>query len=70
MADPRSWEEKKKRRLSQGVVVGLASADAPGAFNGADENLAVADLAGVGRRADRLDGAFLGRKLTTYSAPR
>src|ERR1043166_7775371 len=36
--------------------VGLAGADAHGVVESHDEDLAVADLAGLGRRRDRLDG--------------
>ena len=42
----------------QGRVVHLAGADAHGAIDGGDEDLAVADLAGVGHAPDRLDGAI------------
>ena len=41
------------------VVVGLAGADAHGAIEVVDENLAVADLAGLGGVADRGDDLVL-----------
>jgi len=43
-----------------GRVAGFAGADADHAFQGIDEDLAVADVAGVGRVADEVDG-FLGQ---------
>jgi hypothetical protein len=65
------------------VAVALAGADAQRGFDGDDENLAVADAAGLRGGGDRLDHAIgeassstttssftLGRKSTTYSAPR
>src|ERR1700733_8027006 len=39
------------------VGAGLAGADAEPPIDGPDKNLAVADLSGLGRRADRLDGS-------------
>src|SRR5215470_4002318 len=39
----------------QSCRIGLARADAHGVIETKDENLAVADLAGLGRRADGLD---------------
>jgi hypothetical protein len=67
---------------SERVVAGFAGADADRLFDGGDEDLAVADLVGLGGIDDRLDGGIdlvvgrttsiftLGRKSTTYSAPR
>ena len=65
------------------VDVGLAGADAHRLIDRGDENLAVADLAGLGGRRrslrrpcrrDRIGTAtsirILGRKFTAYSAPR
>jgi hypothetical protein len=74
-----------RRQFAQdldGVVAGLAGADADGFVDRGDEDLAVADPAGLGRVLDRLDrlssnssasttSTFtFGRKSTTYSAPR
>ena len=68
---------------SDRVRAGFAGADADRLVDRRDENLAVADAAGLRGLADRLDGArpvassatttsifTLGRKSTTYSAPR
>ena len=44
------------KRMSQRVRVFFAGADADGLLNRQDEYLAVADLAGVGRSLDGLDG--------------
>ena len=65
------------------VGAGFAGADADGFLDIEDENLAVADAARARSLLDRLDGALdqrssgttisiftLGRKSTTYSAPR
>src|ERR1700751_3360122 len=41
---------------SEGCGVGLAGADANRMVEVDDENLAVADLSGLGRRGDRIDG--------------
>src|ERR1700739_3924372 len=43
---------------SKRIDVDLLGANANGLFQVADEDLAVADLAGAGGAADRLDGAF------------
>lgn len=45
-------------RTSDRVGAGLAGADADRFLDGRDEDLAIADAAGLGRLADRLDGAF------------
>ena len=70
------------RRRSDGVLVELAGADPHDVLDLRDEDLAVADLAGLGGLDDRVDAALglasltttsiftLGRKSTTYSAPR
>src|SRR5580704_1256165 len=42
---------------SEGIVVGLAGANAHRMFERSDENLAIADLAGAGRSRDRFDDA-------------
>ena len=42
--------------MSEGGRVGLAGADAHGVLEIGDENLAVADLAGLGGRGDGFDG--------------
>jgi hypothetical protein len=73
----RSWIGGSER-----VEPGFAGADADRLFDGRDEDLAVADLVGLGGADDGLDGGVdlvvvrttsiftLGRKSTTYSAPR
>ena len=71
------------RRRSERVVVGFAGADAHRVIERGDENLAVADLSGLGGVGDRVDDLvdadrigtaisirILGRKFTAYSAPR
>ena len=71
------------RRLSDRVGAGLAGADADRFLDRRDEDLAVADAAGLGGLLDGLDGLVaacrrpsttsiftFGRKSTTYSAPR
>ena len=47
-----------RREKSNCVFVALPGADAHRAFDGNDEDLAVADAAGLGRGADRFDHAF------------
>src|SRR5271165_1431861 len=49
------WREKSDR-----VGAGFAGADADGAFDIGDEDLAVADASGLGGLADGLDGALDG----------
>ena len=64
------------------AVAAFVGADAPGVVDGGDEDLAVADLAGLGGLDDGFDGGsttmsgrtisilILGRKSTVYSLPR
>ena len=45
------------KRLIQGDITCFARSNPDGSFNGEDDDLAVADLAGLGCRLDRLDHA-------------
>ena len=78
-----SWRRPPWPRGLQRLFVAFAGADADSLFDRRDEDLAVADLAGAGGLDDGFDGGFrpdlsgsttstriLGRKSTTYSAPR
>ena len=71
-----------RARVQTAAFADLAGANADHLLDRGHENLAVADLAGARRLDDRLDRALdqlsatttsiltLGRKSTTYSAPR
>src|SRR5215207_8409802 len=56
-AAPKTWMPGTRPSVTvlQRVGVGLAGADAHRALDAGDENLAVADLPGLGGRGDRLD---------------
>src|SRR5260370_32088872 len=55
-SSPGGWRGESGTAPSQRFVADLARAHADRAFERGDENLAVADLAGARRSADRLDG--------------
>src|SRR3954452_11644745 len=50
-----SFPKVVRARASQSSGLGLAGADTHGAFDAVDEDLAVADLAGLGGRHNRVD---------------
>src|SRR4051812_24666165 len=50
-----SFPKAVRARALQSSVIGLAGADPHGAVDAVDEDLSVADLAGLGGRHDRVD---------------